>query len=188
MTKGFNGKEFKAAVKLENDIDAINKMLLKTWLVAVCAADEDTFRFRVDGFPMIKFKFTKKGNLKVIENRCKDKPDFPEDSAFQFDSFAVGKIVTLKKFEKYARAWVAISNLRVQLVTIRYGQQRNSDQWMKKFTFNPHANKIQWHNGHEWQYFKLTEDGRLSLDVDETPYLDTHCGYHSITRPATKLK
>ena len=119
------------------NLEILNNIGKKTWLVATCSIlYENQLHFRVDGFPMIKFHITKGGNLKVIYNECKDKPHYPEDAAFQFASFAVGKIVRWEKFAEYLQAWVAISNLRLQLAG-RY----------KEFVFDPHKHVVHWNCG-----------------------------------------
>ncbi len=162
--------------KWQNTLDAINKDCNRTWLIARCGVNDDILSFRVDGFAMMKFQVTNKGNLKVIINHCTDN-QYPENAAFQFANFAVGKIVSLEKFAKYIRAWVAISNLRAQLGSVTKPHSYD------KLIFNPHKNLIQWHNSNGWWGLDLGEDSLLRLEGQAPGY---YWGYRSIKRHATK--
>lgn len=133
-------------------LDMLNAIGKKSWLIITCdivdfllphhRMDEKPqqlewprFRLLSDGFLQMDFRILASGNMKVLTNRHLNNPAYPEDAAFAFPGFRVGKIVTFDKFLKHYRAYVEISNLRARYL-VSYGQKDAT------ITFNPRNNTI----------------------------------------------
>ena len=124
---------------IEQRIEELNKLGLKSWLIIRCdVVDHDAYqrdpatfapmcgrpgdpmppamkRFRLmcDGFVQLDAEILPKGGLKILSNKMFNK-DFIEDQAFCFQRFERGSVVTWAKFKKHFNAYVTMSVMRAQ--------------------------------------------------------------------------
>ena len=103
---------------IQDHVDELNKIGLKSWLVVTCDVvphnGSQRFRFMVDGFVSLDAEIAPHGkNMTILSTRLQD-GNYPEDQAFSFRRFDCGRKVTWACFKKHLLAFVEMSNARVK--------------------------------------------------------------------------